>query len=133
MKVSGMTRLNTAEYKFILIVVFLNFNLLLLLYGIWLSIYTVGSGLQFDIVIKNARGCERLYNVLKIEGSWNSITLLFIPPPPPPYLCDFIIITSQHRLAGSSNHNKVLDILFIELKSSFNRTLSAKQHYSYIV
>ena len=31
MKVSGMTRLNTAEYKFILIVVFLNFNLLLLL------------------------------------------------------------------------------------------------------
>ena len=31
MKVSGMTRLNTAEHKFILIVVFLNFNLLLLL------------------------------------------------------------------------------------------------------
>ena len=30
MKVSGMTRLSTAEYKFILIVVFLNFNLLLL-------------------------------------------------------------------------------------------------------
>ena len=29
--ISGMTRLNTAEYKFILIVVFLNFNLLLLL------------------------------------------------------------------------------------------------------
>ena len=27
MKVSGMIRLNTAEYKFILIVVFLNFNL----------------------------------------------------------------------------------------------------------
>ena len=33
MKVSGMTRLNTAEYKFILIVVFLNFNLLLLFFG----------------------------------------------------------------------------------------------------
>ena len=31
MKVSGMIRLNTAEYKFILIVVFLNFNLLLLI------------------------------------------------------------------------------------------------------
>ena len=31
MKVSGMIRLNTTEYKFILIVVFLNFNLLLLL------------------------------------------------------------------------------------------------------
>ena len=29
MKVSGMTRLNIAEYKLILIVVFLNFNLLL--------------------------------------------------------------------------------------------------------
>ena len=43
MKVSGMTRLNTAEYKFILIVVFLNFNLLLSLMYVRITVSKFSS------------------------------------------------------------------------------------------
>ena len=52
MKVSGMTRLNTAEYKFILIVVFLNFNLLLLLLTLEENAAVVFDSRTCDILIR---------------------------------------------------------------------------------
>ena len=51
MKVSGMTRLNTAEYKLILIVVFLNFNLLLLVFGTMRGIFAL-SRHQFILFLE---------------------------------------------------------------------------------
>ena len=59
MIVSGMTRLNTTEYKFILIVVFLNFNLLLML-----SIYN--SSIRFRIW--TSKGKKKLNEFLADMG-----------------------------------------------------------------
>ena len=79
MKVSGMTRLNTAEYKCILIVVFLNFNVLLLLliivnFGKHSTIYnTSAHKLQIGEIFKSL---HIMKYILSLEGySSNSFQL----------------------------------------------------------